>query len=72
MAVPHVQAVSMAFKKLLIERSMSAELSHHLDKREGELRQARQDNHHNGYTGKTVLTMTGRVPRHSPRLGRRV
>lgn len=59
MTTAHVQAVSMAFKKALIERAMSAELTHHLGYREGEPRPEGQDNHRNGHKGMTVREIQG-------------
>jgi putative transposase len=61
MSAADVQAVSLAFKKALIERAMGAELSHHLGYRDGESPPAAQTNHRNGHSGKTVLTEDGPV-----------
>jgi len=62
-----VNAVSLAFKKALMERVLGAELSHHLgygpdaDKPEG------SGNHRNGSSGKTVLTQDGPIRLEVPR-----
>ena len=52
MSAAAVQAVSLAFKKALIERAMGAELSHHLGYRAGETPTVAQTNHRNGYSEK--------------------
>jgi transposase-like protein len=62
-----VQAICLDFKKAVIERAMSAELSHHLGYRPGEARPQGQDNHRNGTTAKTVLTDDGPVHLELPR-----
>ena len=51
-----VNAASMAFKKALIERILSAELSHHLRYPPGADKPGEAGNHRNGASGKTVLT----------------
>ena len=61
MSAAAVQAVSLAFKKALIERAMGAELSHHLGYRAGETPTVAQTNHRNGHSEKTVLTEDGPV-----------
>ena len=55
-----VNAASMAFKKALIERILSAELSHHLGYLPGADKPGEAGNHRNGASGKTVLTEEGR------------
>ena len=54
-----VNAASMAFKKALIERILSAELSHHLGYLPGADKPSEASNHRNGASGKTVLTEEG-------------
>ena len=54
-----VNAASMAFKKALIERILSAELSHHLGYLPGADKPSEASNHRNGASGKTVLTDEG-------------
>ena len=54
-----VNAASMAFKKALIERILSAELSHHLGYLPGAAKPSEASNHRNGASGKTVLTEEG-------------
>ena len=54
-----VNAASMAFKKALIERILSAELSHHLGYLPGAEKPSEASNHRNGASGKTVLTEEG-------------
>ena len=61
MSAADVQAVSLAFKKAVIERAMGAELSHHLGYRAGETPPVPQANHRNGHSEKTVLTDDGPV-----------
>lgn len=61
MSAAEVQAVALAFKKAVIERAMSAELSHHLGYREGEVPPEAQTNVRNGHSAKTVLTEDGPV-----------
>lgn len=59
MSAQAVQDISMAFKKALIERALSAELSRHLAYSPGDARLQEGANHRNGSTGKTVLTDDG-------------
>lgn len=59
MTADAVNAVSMAFKKALIERALGAELSHHLGYPAGGVKPEDASNHRNGSTGKTVLTDDG-------------
>ena len=54
-----VNAASMAFKKALIERILSAELSHHLGYLPGADKPSEASNHRNGASSKTVLTEEG-------------
>ena len=54
-----INAAAMAFKKALIERALSAELSHHLGYPPGADKPDDLGNHRNGATGKTVLTDDG-------------
>ena len=54
-----VNAASIAFKKVLIERILGAELSHHLGYPPGADKPGEVSNHRNGATGKTVLTEDG-------------
>lgn len=61
------QAVSMAFKKALIERALGAELSQRLDCRPGPAKPEDASNHPNGGTAKTVLTEDGPVRIEVPR-----
>src|SRR5579862_4168161 len=62
-----VNAVSLAFKKALIERALGAELSHHLGYGPGADKPADGGNHRNGASGKTVLTEDGPVRIEVPR-----
>ena len=59
MSAEAVNAASMAFKKALIERALSAELTHHLGYPSGADKPEGADNHRNGVSRKTVLTETG-------------
>jgi putative transposase len=54
-----VNAASMAFKKALIERALSAELGHHLGYPNGADRPESSTNQRNGTSGKIVLTEDG-------------
>lgn len=54
-------------KKALVERALSAELTHHLGYAKGEAKPDAQDNLRNGYTGKTLLTDEGELPIEVPR-----
>ncbi len=62
-----VNAASMAFKKALIERAMSAELGHHLGYAAGAARPETAANQRNGRSAKTVLTGEGPVRIEVPR-----
>ncbi len=56
-----------ALKKALLERALSAELTHHLGYARGEDKPAGQDNHRNGTTPKTLITEDGELPIEVPR-----
>ena len=65
MSAEAVNAVSMAFKKALIEQALGAELSQHLSYPRGAEKPEEASNHRNGTGGKTVLTKDGPLP-HRP------
>jgi transposase-like protein len=67
MSAEAIQDISMAFKKALIERTLGAELSHHLGYATGVARPEESTNHRNGTSGKTVLTEDGPVRIDVPR-----
>ena len=75
MSADAVHAVSMAFKKALIERALGAEMTHHLGYPAGSDKPADTSNHRNGSSAKTVLTDDGplrvEVPRDGPGNGSR-
>src|SRR4051812_24751196 len=54
-------------KKVLMERALSGELTHHLGYGRGEPKPPEQTNHRNGTTPKTVLTEDGAIPLAIPR-----
>jgi putative transposase len=54
-------------KKVLMERVLRGELTHHLGYASGEPKPAGQTNHRNGSTPKTVLTEDGAIPLAIPR-----
>lgn len=54
-------------KKVLMERVLSGELTHHLGYGRGEPKPSAQANHRNGSTPKTVLTEDGALPLAIPR-----
>jgi putative transposase len=54
-------------KKVLMERALSGELTHHLGYGRGDPKPADQRNHRNGTTPKTVLTEDGAIPLAIPR-----
>ena len=54
-------------KKRIVERMLSAELTHHLGYERGEEKPDAQPNHRNGSTPKTVKTDTGNLPLDIPR-----
>ena len=62
-----IDAASMAFKKALIERALSAELSHHLGYPPGADKPDDLGNHRNGRSGKTILTEDGPLKIEVPR-----
>src|SRR5215211_5757774 len=51
-----LDALFRQMKKALVERALSAELTHHLGYAPGEVKPPGQPNHRNGTTSKTVLT----------------
>jgi len=55
------------FKKRIIERMLSGELTHHLGYERGEEKPEGQPNHRNGSTPKTVKTESGELPLDIPR-----
>ena len=67
MSAQAVNAASMAFKKALIERALSAELSHHLGYPPGASKPELATNHRNGCSAKTVLTEDGALRIEVPR-----
>ena len=67
MSAEAVNAASMAFKKALIERALSAELTHHLGYAPGADKPSEASNHRNGATGKTILTEDGPLRLDIPR-----
>src|SRR5258708_7883281 len=54
-------------KKVLMEKVLAGELTHHLGYARGEEKPAAQPNHRNGSTPKTVLTEDGAIPLAIPR-----
>src|SRR5471030_2368402 len=62
-----INAAGMAFKTALIEASLNAELSHHLDYASGADKPDQVTNHRNGSTSKKVLTGDGKVLIEPPR-----
>jgi transposase-like protein len=62
-----VQDLFLSFQKAVIERAMSAEMSHHLGYKPGEDKPEGQTNERNGASGKTVLTDKGAVRIDVPR-----
>ena len=54
-------------KKVLMERILAGELTHHLGYAQGEAKPSEQGNHRNGSTPKTVLTDEGAIPLAIPR-----
>jgi putative transposase len=67
MSAEAVAMASAAFKKALIERALSAELSHHLGYAPGAEKPAEVSNQRNGVSGKTVLTDDGALRIEVPR-----
>ena len=67
MSPSEVQDLFLSFQKAVIERAMSAEMSHHLGYKPGEEKPEGQTNERNGASGKTVLTDKGAVRIDVPR-----
>lgn len=67
MSAEGVAELMGSFKKALMERVLSGEMSHHLGYAPGESKPAQGSNHRNGTSGKTVLTDTGAVRIEVPR-----
>ena len=67
MTATAVNDLSMAFRKALIERALSAELSHHLGYPPGADKPGDVDNHRNGTTSKMILTDHGPLQIDTPR-----
>jgi len=62
-----INEAGAAFKKALIEASLAAELSHHLDSAAGAESPESAGNHRNGSTPKTILTGDGKIRIETPR-----
>jgi transposase-like protein len=62
-----VEQASQAFKKALIERALSAEMSHHLGYVRGGHKPSTTSNHRNGKSAKTLLTEDGPLRIEVPR-----
>ena len=62
-----LDALFRRMKKVLVERALGAELTHHLGYAPGEPKPEGQANHRNGTTPKTVLTDDDRLPLEIPR-----
>lgn len=62
-----IEVASAAFKRALIERVLTGELSHHLGYLPGQEKPSETANYRNGATGKTVLTDTGALRIDVPR-----
>jgi len=62
-----VDALFRQMKKVLMERILTGELTHHLGYAKGEPKPSAQANHRNGATPKTVLTDEGAIPLAIPR-----
>ena len=67
MTAETIQQASMAFKKALIERAVSEELSYHLGYGRGQDKPKGATNHRNGKSAKTVLTEDGPLHIEVPR-----
>lgn len=67
MSAEAIQDASMAFKKALIERALSGELSHHLGYPAGADKPGEASNQRNGRSAKTVLTDNGPLRLEIPR-----
>jgi putative transposase len=57
-----VNNLPKGLKKAILERTLNAELTHHLGYAKGEDKPETQDNHRNGSTSKTILTDDGALP----------
>ena len=62
-----VEELFRQMKKVLMERILSGELTHHLGYAKGAPKPSTQENHRNGSTPKTVLTQEGAIPLAIPR-----
>lgn len=62
-----VELLFRQMKKVLMERILSGELTHHLGYERGEEKPEGEANHRNGTTPKTVLTEEGAIPLSIPR-----
>ena len=62
-----LEAAVRRFKKVIIERALGAELTHHLGYPPGAGKPEDTNNHRNGTSGKTVLTDDGPLPIDVPR-----
>mgnify|MGYP000906793931 FL=1 len=62
-----VQGIFEQFKKAVIERALSAEMSHHLGYASGQPKPEGMDNHRNGKSAKTVLSDAGAMRIDVPR-----
>ena len=67
MSQAEVDAITQRFKKVLVERMLGGELTHHLGYPPGGVKPAGAANHRNGTTGKTVLTDDGPLTLDIPR-----
>jgi transposase-like protein len=67
MTAEAVNDACLAFKKALLERTLGAELSHHLGYPAGAAKPAGADNYRNGSTGKTLLSDMGKLRIEVPR-----
>jgi putative transposase len=67
MSAEAVNAASLAFKKALIERALSAELGHHLGYPSGSAKPEEATNQRNGTSGKTLRTDDGPLRIEVPR-----
>jgi transposase-like protein len=67
MTAEAVEDISRAFKKALIERTLGAEMSHHLGYAAGAEKPETASNHRNGTSGKTVFTDDGPLRIEVPR-----
>ncbi|MCW3701603.1 transposase, partial [Burkholderia cenocepacia] len=67
MTAEAVEAVMRKFKKAVIERALSGELTHHLGYAPGAAKPDENGNHRNGTSAKTVLTDEGALRIDIPR-----